>query len=126
EEMLMSNKIHTYILDGDNVRAGLNKGLTFTKEDRKENLRRIAEVSKLFIDAGLVVLSAFISPLREDRKMIKEIIGKEHFIEVFVDTPLEICERRDVKGLYKKARKGEISSFTGLTAPYEAPENPEI
>lgn len=126
EQMLLAQGIHTYILDGDNIRSGLNKGLSFTEEDRKENLRRIAEVAKLFVDAGIVVLSAFVSPMIKDREMIKSIIGSGNFAEVFIATPLEECERRDVKGLYKKARKGEISHFTGISAPYEAPENPDL
>lgn len=126
EELLIEEGIHTYILDGDNIRTGLNKGLSFSAEDRSENLRRIAEVSKLFVDAGIITLSAFISPLKKDRRFIKEIIGEENFIEIFIDTPLHICEERDVKGLYKKARKGEISNFTGITAPYEKPETPDI
>ena len=126
EQLLMAEGIHTYILDGDNVRAGLNKGLSFSPEDRMENLRRIAEVGKLFVDAGLVVLSAFVSPLKKDRDMIKNIVGEATFAEVFVNTSLEECERRDVKGLYQKARKGEISNFTGLSAPYEAPEQADI
>lgn len=126
EQLLMSRGIHTFILDGDNVRTGLNKGLSFTAEDRYENLRRIAEVAKLFTDAGIVVLSAFVSPLKSDREMVRNIIGKDNFAEIFVNTSFEECERRDVKGLYKKARNGEISNFTGLTAPYEAPEFPEL
>lgn len=126
EQYLMGQGIHTFILDGDNVRTGLNKGLTFTAEDRHENLRRIAEVAKLFTEAGIVVLSAFVSPLKSDREMVRNIIGKDNFAEIFVSTSFEECERRDVKGLYKKARKGEISNFTGLTAPYEAPEKPEL
>lgn len=126
EQLLMAEGIHTYILDGDNVRAGLNKGLSFSPEDRTENLRRIAEVGKLFVDAGLVVLSAFVSPLKKDREMIKSIVGVSAFVEVFVNTSLEECERRDVKGLYQKARNGEISNFTGLSAPYEAPEQADV
>ena len=126
EKELFYNGIQTFSLDGDNVRGGLNKGLTFSKEDRQENLRRIAEVSKLFIDAGIVVVASFISPLREDRDFIKSIVGEEHFIEVYVNTSLEECERRDVKGLYKKARKGEIENFTGISAPYEEPIDADI
>lgn len=118
--------LRTYSLDGDNIRSGLNKGLTFTEEDRTENNRRISEVAKLFVDAGIITITAFISPLEEDRKKAKEIIGPENFVEVFVNTPLEICEERDVKGLYKKARKGEIKNFTGISSPYEAPKNPDI
>jgi adenylylsulfate kinase len=126
EKALFENGIQTYSLDGDSVRGGLNKGLSFSKEDRQENLRRIAEVTKLFMDAGIVVVASFISPLKEDRDLIKSIVGKENFIEVFVNTSLEECERRDVKGLYKKARKGEIENFTGISAPYENPKNPDL
>ncbi len=115
-----------YLLDGDNIRSGINNNLTFSDEDRKENIRRIAEVSKLFVDAGVITLAAFISPTNEIRQQAAEIIGKEHFIEVFISTPLEECEKRDVKGLYKKARKGEIPHFTGISSPFEAPENPNI
>ena len=117
---------HTYILDGDNVRLGLNKGLTFSDEDRIENIRRIGEVSKLFIDAGTIVLTAFISPFLKDRQQVRDLISENEFIEVFIDTPLEICESRDPKGLYKQARKGEIPNFTGISSPYEAPIKPEI
>ena len=126
EKELFDRNIHTYALDGDNIRGGLNKNLGFSEEDRSENLRRIAEVAKLFLDSGTVVLSAFISPLRADRRSIKDIIGADDFIEVFVDTPLEECERRDVKGLYKKARAGELKNFTGIDAPYESPEDPQL
>jgi len=117
---------HTYILDGDNVRLGLNKGLTFSDEDRIENIRRIGEVSKLFVDAGTIVLTAFISPFLKDRQQVRDLIQENEFIEVFIDTPLEICESRDPKGLYKKARNGEIPNFTGIASPYEAPDNTEI
>lgn len=117
---------HTYILDGDNVRMGLNKGLTFSDDDRKENIRRIGEVSKLFVDAGVIVGTAFISPFRSDREMARSIMQEGEFIEVFVNTPLDVCEQRDPKGLYKKARAGEIKFFTGIDSPYEAPEKPEI
>ncbi len=126
EKELFKNGIQTFSLDGDNVRSGLNKGLSFSKDDRQENLRRISEVTKLFIDAGIVVVASFISPLREDRDFIKKNVGKENFIEVFVNTSLEECERRDVKGLYKKARKGEIENFTGISAPYEEPKNADL
>lgn len=126
EQLLMHKGIHTYILDGDNIRAGLNKGLTFSAEDRHENLRRIAEVAKLFTDAGLVVISAFVSPLEKDRKMVRKTIGNDNFAEIFIKTSLDECERRDVKGLYKKARQGEIHNFTGISAPYEAPEKPDL
>jgi adenylyl-sulfate kinase len=113
-------------LDGDNIRSGLNKDLTFTEEHRVENIRRIGEVSKLMIDAGLVVLSAFISPFEADRQQVKNIVGAANYIEVFVNTPLEVCEQRDVKGLYKKARAGEVKNFTGISSPYEAPRKPDI
>ena len=126
EKNLLEKGIHTFSLDGDNIRAGINKDLNFTAEDRQENLRRIAEISKLFVDAGIVVIASFISPLKKDREMIQEIVGSDDFYEVFVNTSLEECERRDVKGLYKKARKGEIPNFTGISAPYEAPQNPDI
>ncbi len=126
EQLLLSKNIHTYILDGDNVRMGLNSGLGFSQADRKENLRRIAEVAKLFADAGLVILSAFVSPMRVDREMVKNIVGSQDFVEVFVNTSLEECERRDVKGLYQKARRGEIANFTGIQSPYEAPQQPEL
>ncbi|MFO7703354.1 MAG: adenylyl-sulfate kinase [Psychroflexus maritimus] len=126
EKLLFEKGIQTYTLDGDNIRQGVNKGLGFSAEDRKENLRRIAEVAKLFVDAGQICFSAFISPMRKDREMIASIVGEKDFFEVFVDTPLEVCEARDVKGLYKKARAGEITNFTGISAPYEAPENPAL
>jgi len=115
-----------YILDGDNVRMGLNKDLGFSDNDRKENIRRIAEVAKLISDTGVIVITAFISPFREERKNAKEIIGKDNFIEVFVRTSLETCEKRDPKGLYKKARTGEIPMFTGIDSPYEEPLNYDI
>ncbi|MCC8358468.1 adenylyl-sulfate kinase [Salinimicrobium sediminilitoris] len=126
EKALFEKGIHTYTLDGDNIRGGLNKNLGFTEEDRTENLRRIAEVAKLFLNAGEVVLSAFITPLESDRNLIREIVEKENFVEVFVNTSLEECERRDVKGLYKKARAGEIPNFTGISAPFEKPNNPSV
>jgi adenylyl-sulfate kinase len=116
----------TYLLDGDNVRAGLNKDLSFTDEGRIENIRRIGEVSKLLLDAGVIVLSAFISPFNSDREQVKQIVGASNYIEVFVDAPLEVCEQRDVKGLYKKARAGEVKNFTGIDSPYEAPINADI
>lgn len=125
EAELYRRGIHTYILDGDNVRSGLNNNLDFTDEGRKENIRRIGEVSKLFTDAGLVVMSAFISPFNEDRDIARGIIG-ENFIEVFVDADLSTCEERDPKGLYEKARAGIIPNFTGISSPYERPVNPEI
>ncbi len=116
----------TYLLDGDNIRAGLNKDLSFTDEGRIENIRRIGEVSKLLLDAGVVVLSAFISPFQADREQVKKIVGPENYIEIFVSAPLEVCEQRDVKGLYKKARAGEVKNFTGIDSPYEAPTDPDL
>lgn len=126
ESALYTKGILTYTLDGDNVREGLNVNLGFGEEDRRENLRRIAEVAKLLLDAGVVVLASFISPLEKDRKLITEIIGKENIIEIFVNTPIEVCEQRDVKGLYKKARAGKIENFTGVNAPYEPPLAPDL
>ena len=126
EQKLYAAGIKTYTLDGDNVRHGLNKDLGFGPEARTENIRRIAEVANLMLDAGLVVLSAFVSPYLKDRQAIKEVVGDEGFMEVFVDTPLEVCEERDVKGLYAKARAGQISEFTGISAPYQAPERPDF
>lgn len=126
EQKLFSNGINTYTLDGDNIRKGINSDLSFSKEDRTENIRRISEISKLFIDAGLVVLSAFVSPYRKDRKDIKNIVESSNFVEIYINTSLEECESRDVKGLYKKARLGEIGNFTGISAPYEEPINPDI
>ncbi len=125
EKRLFAMGKYTMLLDGDNVRMGLNQNLGFSEEDRVENIRRIAEVSKLMNDAGLIVLTSFISPFRQDRRNAKNIIG-ERFVEVYISTPLEECEKRDVKGLYKKARNGEISNFTGITSPYEVPEHPDI
>lgn len=116
----------TYILDGDNVRAGLNKDLDFSEASRVENIRRIGEVSKLMLDAGVMVLTAFISPFRADRQAVKDLVGADRFVEIHVDCPVEECEKRDVKGLYKKARAGEISNFTGITSPFEIPENPDV
>ncbi|MBP1950551.1 adenylyl-sulfate kinase [Virgibacillus litoralis] len=126
EKELYSHGVRTYRLDGDNVRHGLNKNLGFSPEDRKENIRRIGEVSKLMVDAGLFTLSAFISPYREDRDEVRELVEDGEFIEVFVDASVETCESRDPKGLYKKARAGEIKGFTGIDAPYEEPRNPEV
>ena len=126
EQELYNQKIHTYTLDGDNVRKGLNNDLTFTPEDRTENIRRIAETANLFVDAGLVVLAAFVSPYKKDRVLIKKTVKDVNFIEIFIDTPIEECEKRDVKGLYAKARKGLIKDFTGVNAPYEAPDNATI
>jgi len=116
----------TYILDGDNIRSGLNNDLDFSDSSRKENIRRIAEVSKLFVDAGVIVLTAFISPFKEDRQSARDLVGDDSFIEVHVDCPLEVCEQRDVKGLYKKARAGEIKHFTGIDSPFEEPEHPDV
>lgn len=126
EAKLVEEKRHTYLLDGDNVRMGLNRGLGFSDTDRVENIRRIGEVAKLFVDAGTIVLTAFISPFQRERTLVRELVGEGEFIEVFIDTPLDICESRDPKGLYKKARKGEIASFTGISSPYEAPLSPEL
>jgi len=126
EEKLRAKSFHTTLLDGDVIRRGLNKDLGFSDADRRENIRRIAEVSKLFIDSGVIVLSAFISPYEADRAMVREIIGKENMIEVFVDCQLEVCERRDVKGLYKKARAGQLPGFTGISSPYERPSAPDV
>jgi bifunctional enzyme CysN/CysC len=117
---------HTFMLDGDNVRHGLNRDLGFTEADRVENIRRVAEVAKLFVEAGLITMVAFISPFRAEREMARELVGPGEFIEIFVDTPLEICEQRDPKGLYKKARRGELRNFTGLDSPYEPPSNPDL
>ncbi len=125
EQQLFEKNIHTYTLDGDILRTGLNKDLSFTEEARKENIRRTGEVAKLFVDSGTVVIAAFISPFASDRKIVRELLGEE-FVEVFVNCPLEVCEERDVKGLYKKARKGELKNFTGIDSPYENPENPEL
>lgn len=124
--LLYSQGIHTYLLDGDNIRHGLNKDLTFSDSDRIENIRRISEVSNLFYDAGLMVLSAFISPFRQDRQNVKTTLPEGGFIEIFIDTPLEICEQRDPKGLYQKARAGEIKQFTGIDSDYECPISPDI
>jgi adenylylsulfate kinase len=117
---------HTYLLDGDNIRHGLNSDLGFSKEDRKENIRRVGEVSKLFVDAGIITITAFISPFIDDRKRAKNIVGESNFIEVFIDTPLEVCAKRDPKGLYKKVKDGEIKEFTGVHSPYEKPIAPDI
>jgi len=126
EKRLFELNYFCQILDGDNVRSGINKNLRFTEEDRLENIRRIAEVSKLFMNCGIILICAFISPTNEMRQMAKEIIGDDDFLVVFVDTPLEVCEQRDPKGLYKKARAGEIRNFTGISSPFEAPETPFI
>ena len=126
EQQLHARGLHTYILDGDNVRKGLNKDLDFSDASRKENIRRIAEVSGLMVDAGLIVLSAFVSPFREERALVRDVVGADRYVEVFVNCPLEECEKRDVKGLYAKARAGEISNFTGISSPFEEPEYPAV
>ncbi|MBL1352262.1 MAG: adenylyl-sulfate kinase [Zetaproteobacteria bacterium] len=125
EDRLHAMKVHTFVIDGDNVRHGLCADLTFSDDDRVENIRRVGEVAGLFVQAGILTLTAFISPFRADREKVRNIVG-ERFIEVHCNTALEICESRDVKGLYKKARAGEIADFTGISSPYEPPENPEI
>ncbi len=124
EKRLFEFNYFCQILDGDNVRSGINKNLRFTEEDRLENIRRIAEVSKLFMNCGIILICAFISPTNEMRNLAREIIGEEDFLEIFVNTPIEVCEQRDPKGLYKKARSGEIPNFTGISAPFEIPEKP--
>lgn len=126
ERELHSRGLLCRILDGDNIRSGINNNLGFSAEDRVENIRRIAEVGCLFVDTGIITIAAFISPNNQLREMAAEIIGKDDFVEVFVSTPLEECEKRDVKGLYAKARRGEIKNFTGISAPFEAPEHPDI
>jgi len=126
KELNQKYRAHTYLLDGDNIRTGLNKDLSFSAEDRSENIRRIGEVARLFVDAGLIVLTAFISPFREDRKVVRDLLGNGDFVEIFVHCPLEVCEQRDPKGLYQKARLGEIQNFTGINSPYEAPDSPEL
>ncbi|WP_438971949.1 adenylyl-sulfate kinase [Methylophaga sp.] len=126
EQKLYELKHHTYLLDGDNVRHGLNKDLGFSDAARVENIRRIGETAKLFADAGLIVLSAFISPFRADRQMVRDLVEDGEFIEIYMSTPLSVCEKRDPKGLYKKARSGEITNFTGIDSTYEPPESPEI
>ncbi|MCA7011032.1 adenylyl-sulfate kinase [Dickeya dadantii] len=126
EQALFARGVSTYLLDGDNVRHGLCRDLGFSDDDRRENIRRVGEVARLMVDAGLVVLTAFISPHRAERQMVRELLDQEQFLEVFVDTPLAICEARDPKGLYRKARAGELRNFTGIDAVYEAPEQPEL
>ena len=126
EQELHKLGVKTYTLDGDNIRKGINNDLTFSPQDRTENIRRIAEVANLFIDAGIVVLAAFVSPYKKDRDNIKNIVKDVNFVEIYVNTSVEECERRDTKGLYKKARAGEIKNMTGISAPYEAPEHPDI
>ena len=126
EMELHQQGLSTYILDGDNIRQGINKDLSFTPQDRSENIRRIAEISNLMLDAGVVTLAAFVSPYIKDREAVKQIVGPDKFIEIYVNTSLEACESRDVKGLYEKARAGEIKNMTGISAPYQAPIHPEI
>ena len=126
EQELFKLGYSTYLLDGDNIRHGLNSNIDFTDEGRKENIRRIGEVAKLFLDAGIIVITAFISPFIEDRNNVRQMVEKEEFVEVFVECPLEVCESRDVKGLYAKARRGEIPNFTGISSPFEMPKNPEV
>lgn len=126
EELLYQLGCRTFVFDGDNVRHGLCSDLGFSAEDRQENIRRIGEMSKLFIEAGVIALTAFISPFRRDRALVRSLVEEGDFIEIFCDAPLEVCEQRDVKGLYKRARTGEIPDFTGISSPYEAPDNPEI
>ena len=126
EKKLAAQGHHTYLLDGDNIRHGLNKDLGFTDADRVENIRRIGEVARLMVDSGLIVLTAFISPFRAERQMARGLLDENEFLEVFVETPLRVAEERDPKGLYKKARRGELKNFTGIDSPYEEPEAPEI
>lgn len=126
EEKLFKHGLGAYVLDGDNVRTGLNKDLGFSEEDRKENIRRIGEVAKLFVDAGLIVMAAFISPYEKDRESVRSIVEDDEFVEIYVKCSLDVCERRDIKGFYKKARAGIIKNFTGIDDPYEEPEHPEI
>lgn len=126
EHYLFNTGYKVYVLDGDNIRNGLNSDLNFSKEDRIENLRRVSEVAKLFVDAGFIAICAFISPYIHERELIKEIVGRERFIEIFVNCSVGVCEKRDVKGLYAKAREGLIPDFTGVSAPYEAPPNPNV
>lgn len=126
EQLLFEQRVHTYSLDGDNIRKGLNNNLSFSSQDRTENIRRIAEVAKLMYDSGLVVLAAFVSPYLKDRANIKNIVGLSAVVEIYINTSVEVCESRDVKGLYKKARAGEIKNMTGISAPYEPPVNPDL
>jgi len=126
EDRLYQMACRTFVLDGDNVRHGLCGDLGFTEEDRKENIRRIGNVAKLFLEGGVIVLTAFISPFRSDRRLVRNMVHHGEFLEIFCNAPIEVCEQRDVKGLYQKARKGEIQNFTGISSPYEAPSNPEL
>lgn len=126
EKLLLDKGFFNQVLDGDNTRTGINKNLGFSLEDRQENIRRIAEISRLFLDAGIICVNSFVSPTHEIRNLAKQIIGKEDFIEIYVNTPLHICEQRDVKGLYAKARSGQIKGFTGIDSPFEAPQSPDL
>jgi adenylylsulfate kinase len=126
EHYLFHKEYKVFLLDGDNIRNGLNSDLSFTEQDRKENVRRVAEVAKLMLDAGLIVLGAFISPFREERNLVKQIVGESRFSEVYVNCSLEVCEERDIKGLYAKARRGIIPNFTGISAPYQSPQAPDM
>lgn len=126
EKRLFEAGKSTYILDGDNIRSGLNKDLDFSEESRRENIRRIGEVAKLMVDAGKITITAFISPFKEERDMVRQLVGHDRYLLVYVDCPIEECERRDVKGLYAKARRGEISNFTGINSPFEVPQNPFV
>ena len=126
DQMLFQNNFNTALLDGDSIRLGINADLGFFEADRVENIRRIAHIAKLMMDSGLIVLAAFVSPFRKDRQLVKDVVGAQNFVEIFVDTSLETCEKRDVKGLYKKARAGEISNFTGIQQPYEAPLQADV
>lgn len=126
EQRLVAQGRHTYLLDGDSVRLGLCSDLGFSDDDRQENIRRVSEVAKLFVEAGLIVITAFISPFHRDRALAKRVIGADRFVEVYISTPLEECERRDPKGLYKKAREGHIKHFTGIDSPYETPNSPQV
>tara|TARA_Y100000589_G_scaffold266221_1_gene257369 strand:+ start:9525 stop:10151 length:627 start_codon:yes stop_codon:yes gene_type:complete len=125
-DVLHSKRLSTFILDGDNIRHGLCKDLSFTDKDREENIRRIGEVANLFMQAGIITLTAFVSPFEKDRERVKKIVGSESFIEIFCAANLDVCEKRDTKGLYKKARKGDIKDFTGISSPYEIPKNPSL
>ncbi len=126
-ELSLSKKSYkTYLLDGDNIRAGINSNLSFSKVDRKENIRRIAEVAKLLLDAGIIVIAAFVSPYEKDRQMVKSLVGADNFNEIYINTPLSVCEQRDTKGFYKLAREGKIDNFTGINAPYEEPRNADL
>ena len=126
EEILNTKGSHTYLLDGDNIRHGLSRGLEFSDEDRMENIRRVAEAARLFVDAGIIVIASFISPLRKHRQAAREIIGSGDFVEIFIDTPVHECVKRDAKGWYKRALNGEIENYTGVDSPYEKPENPDL